>query len=194
MRTIQKLKLFQDDQIKSICPGTYPPNAQFTLIKVGRVTVQKVSRFDVKLTNKFEVLMKEDPNESDSDQVTHLKPMSRPPAAKDEVKQKKKSEAKIEQEKSKWKYKSVTSEVPIAEEGYQWKVLKQKGLSKSKNGVSTLKNGVSKFKTPNPFRILEDRDEEMLENVILSSEFRCLFKMLKMLKGFIFTKNENVDF
>ena len=102
MRTIQKLKLFQEDQIKSICPGTYPPNAQFTMIKVGRVKVPKVSGFYVELKNKFEVLMKEDLTESDSDQVTHLKPMSTPPAAKDEVKQKKKSEEKITQEKSKF--------------------------------------------------------------------------------------------
>ena len=172
MPTIFNLYIFQDDQNTSICPGTYHLNSEFTMIKVGRVTGSKVNRFDVKLSNKFEVLMEEELSANDSEVVNELMKTTLTPEGDilSIRKQEKLSKAKIKEENIKSESKNVTSKDSSTVEGYQWEVVSQKNLYRSKKEIKkeivTLKKDLSQLRTPNPFQILEDMDEDILPNLI----------------------------
>ena len=142
---------------------------EFIRIKRGRAPLLAISEFKVKLSNKFDLLMDVDKSEI-SDEVIILESIY------NNINGKSLNSRQGHLSKEKQRKLSVSDTVPNSKDPNavndddQWSMVKKKNkvksMKQSRKKVFTLKKDLIHFTTPNPYKVLEDSDEEILPILI----------------------------
>ena len=140
---------------------------EFIKIKRGRAPLLAISEFKVKLKNKFDLLMDVEKSEI-SDEVINLESIY------NNVIGKPLNSRQGHLSKEKQRKLCVSDTVLIGKDAVndddQWSTVKKKNkvksMKQSRKKVFTLKKDLIHFTTPNPYKVLEDSDEEILPILI----------------------------